>query len=203
MTGKYDKEYYFLEEAGSALDYMLAERADSETSNNGKTLMFMPKPLGSSVTGMGKVEITDGEESEFEPCDFHKLFGWLLSEKAYKLLDEFKLYKVDYYEAEIITNIKTWKKHYLMHLYNEIDAIHPKRSVYDGEIEEMDVILEELSLNEEVLDEIKLEKRLIFCLSGCSRFVVHESIVKAIEDTKLTGIEAIRVDKWNIGSMFD
>ncbi len=203
MTGKYDTEYYFLQESGLSLEYMLGERKDSGTSNNGRNLMFMPKPIHDSVAGLGKIEITDGDEDSFTPCDFHKVFGLLLSELAFKLLSELKLHKVDYYEAEIITKKKIWKKHYLMHLYNEIDAIHPKRSVFDGSVEDMDVILEKLSLNEEVLDEIDLEKRMMFYLDGCARFVVHESIVKAIEDTKLTGIEAIRVDKWNIGSMFD
>ncbi len=203
MIGKYDKEYYLLQEADTALDYMLAEREDSGTSKNGDTRMFMPRSIRSSVTGIGKIEITDGDEEVFVPSDFHLLFGLLLSEKACNLFNEFNLYNTDYYESEIITKNKIWKKHFLMHLYNEIDAIHPKRSVFDGSVEDVDIMLEKLSLNEDKLDEIDIDKRLIFNLAGCAEFVVHESIIKAIEDTKLTGVEAIRVDKWNIGSMFD
>ncbi len=204
MDGKYDKEYYLLKEVAPATSYMLQEREDSGVSNpdNGFILQS-PYPIHNDITGVGIVHVHQGDEETFQPCDFHKLPDVLISKRFKKFLEEFDLPKLGFYEAEIITSKDVFPDFHLMHLYNEINAVHPDRSVFRGSIERFNIKLRELSLNEAELDRYELKSRSMFYLQGCSRFVVHESIIEAIKATGLTGIGFTRVDKWNIGSMFD
>ncbi|MCG2839328.1 hypothetical protein L6J37_21095 [Photobacterium sp. WH77] len=90
-----------------------------------------------------------------------------------------------------------------MHIWNHHKAIHHGRSKIDGTYVDDDFTLEVLSLDENVLDKIPLEKRLVFTLEEKPKFLFHETVVQALREVNLTGLSFQRVDEWSIGSAFE
>ncbi|MEL6117973.1 hypothetical protein P0Y67_22530, partial [Photobacterium sp. SP02] len=78
-----------------------------------------------------------------------------------------------------------------------------KRSEISGTYVGDRFTLLKLSLDEEVLDQVPLEKRLVFRLREDPTFLFHESVVAALRAADLSGLDFRRVDSWSIGSAFE
>ena len=64
--------------------------------------------------------------------------------------------------------------------------------------------IDSLSLDENILDEIPEEERMIFGLKEKAAMILyHEKIVKALEAAEVTGVRFVKVKDWNVGSAFD
>ena len=64
--------------------------------------------------------------------------------------------------------------------------------------------IDALVLDERVLQDIPLERRLVFVLAeSTSTYVFHHSVVEHVLAPKPEGLRFIRVDRWNDASGFD
>ena len=196
----YDNEYYLLTETGSAADYMLVE---TNSSDEGLARLLSQRSIKRLVRGPGKVGIIEGSKRTFKPCDFHKTNDMLVSEKFKKVIEAFNPQHVDFYQADIINGEQVWSDHYFMHVWNVYRAMHQGRSKIDGTYIDDDFILESLSLNEQLLDKIPLQERLIFVLDENPKFLFHETVVAALKAANLSGLGFIKVKDWGISSAFD
>ncbi|UIP26711.1 imm11 family protein [Photobacterium sp. TLY01] len=197
---KYDSQYYILRENHESGAYMLDMAEDSD---EGLDHLMSLWSLKNHVFGPGVVEITEGNRAKFQPCDYHETAEQLVSEKFRQVLEPFHLPGVDFYQTNIVNGDKIWSEHYYMHIWNHHKAIHHGRSEIDGTYVDDDFTLEVLSLDENVLDKIPLEKRLVFTLEEKPKFLFHETVVQALREANLTGLSFERVDSWSIGSAFE
>ncbi len=197
---KYDKQYYMLCEAGLASKYMLGL---DETSDEGLEHLMSLDSLKRRVLGKGTVQIYNGNKSKFTPCDFHNIPEQMISDKFRQLLLPLDLPRVDFYYVDIKVGEKVWNDYFMMHIWNNYPAIHKGRSVIDGTYVDDDFFLEELSLDEDLLDSIPLNERLVFRLTEKPRFLFHESVVDILKSANLTGVSFLRVDGFSSGFMFD
>ncbi|MBV7264490.1 hypothetical protein KCG43_20975 [Photobacterium sp. WH24] len=197
---KYDSEYYLLRESVESGSYMLDHAEDSD---EGLDHLMSLRSINRRVLGLGVVEISDGDVANFSPCDYHETPEQLVSEKFKNIITKFNLPGIDFYKTNIINGDVIWKEHYFMHIWNHHKAIHHGRSKIDGTYVDDDFTLEVLSLDENVLDKIPLEKRLIFTLEEKPKFLFHETVVQALREANLTGLSFQRVDEWSIGSAFE
>ncbi|WP_120511005.1 hypothetical protein [Photobacterium salinisoli] len=197
---KYDSQYYILRENHESGAYMLDM---AENSDEGLDHLMSLWSLKNHVLGPGVVEITEGNLAKFQPCDYHETAEQLVSEKFRQVLAPFNLPGVDFYQTNIVNGDKIWSEHYYMHIWNHHQAIHKKRSEISGTYVGGRFTLLKLSLDEEVLDQVPLEKRLVFTLEEKPVFLFHESVVAALSAADLSGLGFRRVDSWSIGSAFE
>ncbi|MEL6117974.1 hypothetical protein P0Y67_22535 [Photobacterium sp. SP02] len=197
---KYDKQYYLLTGDSLSGSYMLSE---SEKSDEGLDDLLVMRSIKRKVLGPGYVHITYGDDGHFSPCDYHEVLpAGLISEKFKNVLELFHLPGVDFYPAYIENRGSIWKEHYLIHIWQNHRALHPKRSVYKGTYEDDMFILKKMSLNEKVLDKVPLQERLVFRLNEDPQYLFHESVVKALKLAGLTGLGFLRIEDWGPDSAF-
>ncbi|MCG2839305.1 hypothetical protein L6J37_20955 [Photobacterium sp. WH77] len=197
---KYDSQYYMLNESGRATDYML-DQIDGSDEGLGRLMAI--HPIHRRVLGPGRVGISEGNRAKFQPCDYHETAEQLVSEKFRQVLVPFNLPGIDFYQTDIINDDKTWSDYYFMHIWNHHKAIDKKRSEIKGTYVRNRFTLLKLSLDEKVLDQVPLEKRLVFTLEEKPVFLFHESVVAALRAADLSGLGFRRVDDWSIGSAFE
>ncbi|MCG2839306.1 hypothetical protein L6J37_20960 [Photobacterium sp. WH77] len=197
---KYDSQYYLLEESGDSTSYMLNQ---IEGSDDGLERLMSLFPIHRKVLGPGRVGISEGNRAKFQPCDYHETAEQLVSEKFRQVLEPFHLPGVDFYQTNIVNGDKIWSEHYYMHIWNHHQAINKKRSEILGTYVGDRFTLLKLSLDEKVLDQVPLEKRLVFTLEEKPVFLFHESVVAALSAADLSGLGFRRVDSWSIGSAFE
>lgn len=190
----YDNQYYFLNETGEASYYMLSLSADTDVALLNLMSIWSIKH---KVKGHGKVHVKEGNKSKFIPSDYHEIPYQMVSEKFKQIIMSFNLPGVDFYPTDITNNDTIWPGYYLMHIHQNYKAIHPERSEIDGSYINGDFFLESLSLNENVLNNITLEKRLVFRLEEKPRFLFHESVVEALKAANLSGLGFTQIKENN------
>ena len=197
---KYDSQYYLLGEDANSGRYMLSE---SMKSDDGLRLLRQ-RSIKKQVLGRGNVHITMGGESQFSPCDYHEVLpAGLISEKFKLVLEGFNLPGVDFYETDLENNGKVWDDRYLVHVWQNYPALHQGRSKIKGTYVDNDFILKSMSLDENLLDKVPLEERLVFRLNEKPEYLYHESVVAAIKAADLTGVRFIKVADWGVASAFE
>lgn len=90
----------------------------------------------------------------------------------------------------------------MLQLCNEINVIDRGKSVFDfyDEFEGVEFIsgMNKLIVNEDLIDNIELKKRLIFRGSGWKdKIFYHKSIVEKFLEQKVQGIEFFSVDNYS------
>ncbi|MDO6707523.1 DUF1629 domain-containing protein [Photobacterium sp. 1_MG-2023] len=197
---KYDSKYYLLTEDADSAPYMLAK---NRKSDDGILRLLAMRSIQREVLGPGYIHITVGDDGRFSPCDYHEVLpAGLVSEKFKNVLESFQLPGVDFYPAYIENRGKTWDKHYLVHIWKNYRALDPKRSVYDGTYENDEFELRQMVLNEDVLDKIPLQERLVFRLHEKPHYLYHESVVSALKLAGLTGVGFLSLQDWGPGAAF-
>ncbi|KKC97823.1 imm11 family protein [Photobacterium halotolerans] len=197
---KYDRQYYLLTEDSQSALYMLSE---SEKSDDGLLKLLSMRSIKRKVLGPGYMHITMGDDGNFKPCDYHEVLpSGLVSDKFKQVLESFQLPGVDFYPTYIENRGRTWDAHYLLHVWQNHRALHPKRSVYDGTYENDRFQLEKMCLNEDVLDKVPLNERLVFRLNEKPHYLYHESVVVALKAAGLTGVGFLNVQDWGPNSAF-
>jgi len=195
-----DKEYYVMNIGGEDNYPILAWGSSYHDafSENAPIDKELPLPL--------KIVFTDPFPEEYEMADFLMLgSNFAGSANLKNLFDKNNIYGVQFFPVEIKSNKgEIISGHYAIHFWNKYSAID--KDNYEGEeIDEYGYIndLEKFSLDLNLLNDIPLEKRLVFGLSeNPTMILVHESIYSLIEKANLTGLSFFRVDEWDEDAMF-
>ncbi len=96
----------------------------------------------------------------------------------------------------------------LLHVYNQIRCVDLEKSVWKPALTPGNILTyKKLVFNDEILDEIPLNDRLVFALAEASRTIVfHKSVVDKIIydiDPMPEGFLFCRVDKWTPSTAFE
>jgi hypothetical protein len=175
-------------------------------STSHKPFIF-PKPIQEEELELPlKIKFRKPFPKKTEIADILFLSGdFAMSEKVKNLFEKMNIYGVQFWQAEITTdksNIITG--HYAFHLWNCIAAVD-KNNYKGALVTERGLIdsLKSFSLDEKVLSEIPLEKRLVFYLTESNtERLVHQSVYDAMMAENLTGFSFIRVADWDEDAMF-
>lgn len=197
----YSEEYYFLIQSGSnhpMLQYARGGGYSMEVFSEKKldisekrTLCFRKpiprKPVLADYNFLG------------ENCP-------VVSERFKNLLESFELKDIQFLPA--IVQDKDGVEHdgyYILHICNLIPCMDKEKSKWTpsdtkpGKAYE----IEELILNNEALDEIPSDERLVFALwENILKVFFHKSVVDKILETNMTGLKAYRLKGWNPSAPF-
>ena len=114
-----------------------------------------------------------------------------------EILEKFNLYKVQFFPVVIEHLEENFEGFHLMHCYNYISAMHRERSKYD--MDDGLCFIDSLSLDENILDQIPEEERLVFRLDERSMmYMVHEKVVNAVKESGIDGMYFTNVKDWGI-----
>ena len=125
-----------------------------------------------------------------------------VTKKVADILKEIGQKDNQFFEANIVHKGETYPDHFIFKCNTELKVMHHERSTFT--YEEGLYFIDRLSLDEEVLDKIDEDKRLIVQLDEKAWMVLyHEKVVKALEAAEITGVRFVKVKDWNVGSAFD
>jgi hypothetical protein len=134
-----------------------------------------------------------------ELADFHSSPKSVISSKIYKVLDDMKIKGIQLIPATITgKNNELYEDYWFIHITNRYPALDRENSVYQwNEFIEEAWAIEKLVLNEEYLNAIPLDERLVFYLAENSvEQFFHKSVVDAIMATHPEGIRFVKVEDW-------
>ena len=188
-------EYFVLESAASNDYPMLAW--DEYLATFGRPEPF--KPLGRPI------KLRLGKPIPKNPImvDFHELPTPVFSPRMKEALEPLDIHGVQFVLADVKVKPDDVRPYWIMNVYTWIDCVDRGRSVLslydDGGV----LGVKNLVLDERVLSEIPLERRLAFCLGETpSTHVFHQSMVDKVLALKPEGLRFIRVDKWSDSAAF-
>ena len=197
-----DKEYYVMSMDGANNHPMLA------WGKNKIGPFLKAKPIDVETLDLPLNIIFDEPyPKNYEMADLHMLASCKAISKGFKdLLEKSDIYGVQFVPIEIKSNKgELIHDYYAVHFWNKIAAIDKDNytgSPIDEDFGTID-FLEKFSLDSKTLNDMPLDKRLIFGLiEKKSMILVHKSIYEAITAANLTGICFFRVDEWGDNAMF-
>ena len=138
-----------------------------------------------------------------EMVDYHSLPESVVSEKIKDVLEAMNIDGIQLVPVKIQgKNEGEFYDYWLMHIYKKIPCMDWKKSDYKVS-ESGRLSVRKLVIDEAVVKDIPLEKRLVFELKeGASLFLVHKSVRNSVMAVNPDGVEFIDVDEWGIGSSF-
>jgi len=191
---KYDNQYYVLTEDD-------VEVATLEI-NKEKTMLHEDRfchdfPIdydGSIYTYIYCFE-DDPKKEKFKIGNYFKKPYPTMIEEFKKQLVELKIYKTQFFPLIIEHMEEGYEGFYMMHCYNYQFGMHKERSKYRNR--NGLYFIDSLSLDENVLDKIPEDERLIFRLEErLGMYIVHQRVVDAIEKCGIEGMRFIKVQEW-------
>lgn len=191
---KYDEQYYLLEEDMSETsDVEWGENTFDVDEFNGYKPLVVPNILNMQL---------DDDRSPPVLGDFLSEPFHVWSKRATDVIVELASYRVQMFPVVVHHENKKIADYFFMNCHSEISAMHRDRSKYQEK--GLLIFIDSLSLDENVLDQIPEEQRMIFALrEKAAYYLYHEKVVKALENIGATGFRFIKVKDWNIGSAFD
>jgi hypothetical protein len=139
--------------------------------------------------------------------DYHSLPDTVVSKKIYEALAPMNVYGIQLVPA-VVRNNKTndiYEDYWVVYVYNEISCVDRNLSEYtvdedNGSIRQIYTLV----LDKKVLENIPLEKRLVFRLGeGISKLIYHKSVVDAIMAVNPEGIRFGKIKDWYEGIQFN
>ena len=143
-------------------------------------------------------------DSDIKPLlgDFHSSPKPVFIQRAKEIIEQFSLKGNQLFPITITHKDNKFKNYFILHCHHRVRAMHKERSKFQKE--GLMYFIDSLSLDENILDEIPEEERMIFGLKEKAAMILyHEKIVKALEAAEVTGVRFVKVKDWNIGSAFD
>ena len=153
-----------------------------------------------------KAEFDEPFPKKYEMADLHMLScEYACSEGFKKVFDENNIYGVEFFPLETITDNKgaVITGYYATHIWNTIRAIDMNNYIGPKPNRKGNIIgIRKFSLDV-AIQEIPLEKRLIFELGDSPvMYIVHQSLQEKLEKAGLKGFRFFRVDDWDEDAMF-
>ncbi|MFP2926116.1 imm11 family protein [Pyxidicoccus sp. 3LG] len=135
--------------------------------------------------------------------DHHELPDPVFSPRIKEALEPLDVYGVQFIQADVKVKPEDVRCYWLLHVYSWIACVDRARSVLSFYDNGYILGVRKLVLDEKVLQEIPLERRLVFCLKEKpSTHVFHQSMVEKILALQPEGLRFIRVDKWSDSAAF-
>ncbi|WP_419812391.1 imm11 family protein [Bacterioplanoides sp.] len=196
---KYDGMYYTLEENFS-------ETSELEWVNNkyriGNFDKYKKLDPPKSILNL-EIE-SDDDRNPPVMGDFASVIHHVWSQRARDIIMELASYRIQMFPAKITKGDHVFEHYYFMNCFDEIPAMHKDRSDYSLSRSGLTYFIESLSLDENVLDQIPEDQRMIFALEEkAAYYLYHEKVVNALKDISATGFSFVKVKDWIIGSAFD
>jgi hypothetical protein len=128
----------------------------------------------------------------------------VISKKIFDVLVPLKIEGIQLLPARIRgKEEKIFTDYWAIHIYHRLKCIDTKFSdckIDDSGLEHV----KKLVLNKKILDDVPLNKRLVFRLKEDYAYeLFHASIVDAIMAVKPEGIRFVNIEQWNEGSFFN
>jgi hypothetical protein len=199
MANDFDKEYYVISPDGEDNHLQLT------FGNTDSSLFFQTMPVSECLLKLPlPVELEDDYPDDYEEVDLLLLdLMYACTSKFKNVIEKNEIYGIQFFPVKI-NDEKIMTEYYAVHIWNKIAAVDNER--YTGAKRDESGRISDLikfSLNEKLLNNIPLEKRLFFVLSEFSPIkVVHQSIYDNIQKENLTGIRFFRIDEWDDGAIF-
>ncbi len=156
------------------------------------------KPL--VVPEVLKMKIDDDEEAllgDFLSEPFH-----IWSKRAKEIIEEHVPFGSQLFPVVIKHREKEYPNYFILNCHNEIGVMHRGRSKFQER--GLLTFIDSLSLDEDILDKIPEENRMILVMEEKASMVLyHEKLVKALQDANVTGVYFKKIKEWTIGSSFD
>ncbi len=198
---KFDDEYYVMNVDGADNHPMLAWGS----VDYDPFLEAEPIEEGALELPM-QIVFDEPYPKQYEMPDFLMLSGqFAASEKFKSFFEERNVHGIQFFPVEITDNKKRLiTGHYAIHVWNQLPAID--KDNYEGDpVDRFGSImsLERFSLDAEQLNDIPAEERAVFMLEeDSSMFIVHRSLVEAMQAAGLTGMRFWKVSEWDEDAMF-
>ena len=192
----YNEEYFYVKKSGGEIYPSLSYAADG----GDYTEVDKAKPL--DTTQKRIVCYASPVPPKPELADHHRLtqHAPVISERLKDVLESLNLKEVQFLPAIILDNRHNEHEgFYIVHVYNEIKCLDRENSEWEeGFFDEERADVEKLVLDNEVLDQIPLEERLVFALWEQSTHVLyHQSVVEKILEIAPTGLTIYRLSKYD------
>jgi len=189
-------EYYVIERAGGSEYPLLEWNQRSITYNKGK-----PVPLTDPIKLRLGAPVPDNPVM----VDYHSLPRPVIGQKIVDALDPLSVDGIQLVPADVEMpdggNLRYW----LIHVYNRIACVDRmlSKAKFSDVLPGRATTIDHLVLDEKILSDIPLEKRLIFVLEeSVSTYLFHESIMKAVMEVEPVGCRFFRVAGWNDSAGF-
>lgn len=137
--------------------------------------------------------------------DFHSSSCSIVSQKIGNVLGEINIKGLQLIPATIEgKNNELYENYCFLNIYNKYPALDMDKSVYSwDDFLELANPIEKIVLNEEFLNSLPLEERLIFRLKENSVFeIYHKSVVDTVMAINPEGILFTKVSDWSMGTPF-
>ena len=125
-----------------------------------------------------------------------------VTKKVADILKEIGQKDNQFFEANVVHKGETYPDHFMFKCNTRLKVMHHERSKFEKP--SRIYFIDRLSLDEQVLDKIDEDKRLIVQVDEKAWMVLyHEKVVKALEAAEVTGVRFVKVKDWNVGAAFD
>lgn len=142
-----------------------------------------------------------------EMVDYHPVPYTVVSRKIYNILQSMNINGTQLIPATITgKENELYEDYFYLHIYNIYEILDKELSVFSkwNKILKEAMGLSKIVFDKKELDDIPLEKRLIFKLKEKKTIeFYHQSIVDKVMESNPRGIRFINVDDWNEGSVFN
>ena len=188
---------YFVIESGGSNNYPLLEWDQ-------KAGMFRKgKPV--TVTEPIKLRLGAPVPAQPEMVDYHELPEPVVGKRIKNLLEPMDIFGIQLIPARIPVENEIYN-YWLLHVFNEIICVDREKSILEIDEDDGGILdIAQLVLDEKILQEIPLEKRLIFVLrESTSTYLFHRSIKDAIMalDPAPKGVQFFCANVWGSGAVF-
>ena len=190
-----NQEYFVIERGGSN-NYPLLEWDQSSG------LFDKGKPV--TVTEPIKLRLGAPVPAKPEMVDYHSLPEPVIGERIKNLLEPMNIYGIQLIPANISVEEEIYH-YWLLHVFHEISCLDKDKSICAYSKRGRVIDIKHLVLDENILQEIPLEKRLIFVLrESTSTYLFHRSIKDSIMalDPASKGIQFFCADVWGSDVVF-
>jgi hypothetical protein len=196
----YTKEYYYLERDGNPNYPLLrVDDDDYEEIEDATKWIEREKPF----------ELCFGEPVPRKPqmADYHSLPSSVVSEKIKLVFDELNIPDVQLFPSTIL-DTKTGERikgYYLIKIFNQITCLEREQSEWRCSSGNPNIVVDvkKLVFDNEVLDKIPLDERLVFALEENAAYeFFHRSVVEKIIATNPTGLKPYPVCGYDSTALF-
>jgi hypothetical protein len=198
----YDDEYYILC-ADNNENYPLTDLDESTLSSNKHGGIFSSSGPIIQDGYVFPVHLGDPIPVNPEIVDYHEQPNVFSYRVIQDVAQRHELPGVQWLPAYIHHKKKRYEDYVIMHTYKEIGCLDRNKSDYKQR-GEFRVSIKKIVLDQNVLDSIPLEERLIFLMEEKTSLVfMHESIVAEIMKYDPKGVRFVKSKDWGMGIGFE